>query len=104
MALNKQQADALVAEVFDPTKIQLKCTKHLYFGPVHERPEVTPTLGCSECWKIFYIHELAQCPPDKRREKLEEIEEVMHHVVEMVENGTWDFMPYDHAQIEIGQE
>lgn len=102
--LSEQDKAGMLSEVFDSKKITLRCGKHNYFGPVKDRPEFTPTLGCKECWQVFYVHELTECPPDKRREKLEEIEEVMHKVVEMVEKGTWDFVPYEHAQVQIGKE
>jgi len=104
MALTQKQVFDTLDELFDQNKVQLKCGKHLYWGPVKDKPEVTPMLGCSDCWRVFYVYELATTPPDERRQKLEEIEEVMHHMVEMVEAGTWDFKPYAHAQIEIGTE
>jgi hypothetical protein len=104
MALTDAQKRDTLKELFDATRITVKCGKHLYFGPVKERPEVTPMLGCADCWRVFYISEMATTPPDERRQKLEELEEVMHNMVAMVERGTWDFEPYEHAQIEFGVE
>lgn len=94
----------ILEEVFDPRRVTLVCQKHQYFGPVKGRPELMPTLGCVDCWKIFYISELTSTPPDKREEKLAEIEEVMRDVVQLVEQGKFDFEPYAHAQVKIGKE
>lgn len=104
MAYTRTEQEKLVAEAFDGQRVQFWCAKHNYFGPVKGKPEVVPGLSCPNCWKIFYIYEMMSTPPDKRREKLEEIEEVLHHVVESVEAGQWDFKPYEHAKIEIGKE
>ena len=102
--LNDRQKYDMVMEAFDPQRVTVTCGKHMYFGPVKGRPEIKPNLGCADCWRVFYIHELADCPPDKRREKLEEIEEVMHQVVELVEKGKWDVNLLPHAHVEIGKE
>lgn len=104
MALTEQQKIDYVREVFDDKRVQLKCGKHLYFGPVKGRPEVIPMLGCVDCWKVFYVYEMASTPANERGQKLAELEEVLHNVVQMVEEGKFDFEPYPHAQIEIGQE
>jgi hypothetical protein len=104
MALTEQQKTDMLSEIFDSAKINIKCGKHLYFGPVKGRPEITPALGCRDCWKVFYICEMASTPPGDRRQKLDEIEEVLNKMVEMIVAGTWDFVPYEHAKIEIGEE
>ena len=104
MSLSDRQKKEMVEEALDPQRVRFYCPKHFYSGPVKENAQIKPGLGCPDCWKIFYFHEMAMTPPDKRREKLEEIEEVLHKMVEMVEAGTWDFVPYEHAKIEIGQE
>jgi hypothetical protein len=106
MLTDKQKKETL-DELFDDQKVnrvRFFCSKHGYSGPVKERPEITPGLACANCWKVFYFHEIATTPPDERGQKLEEIEEVMRNMVSMVEKGTWDFEPYDHAQVEIGEE
>jgi hypothetical protein len=104
VGLTERQQKELVQEAFDPERVKFYCAKHIYFGPVKNRPEVVPGLGCPDCWKIFFIHEMATTPPDKRQEKLDEIEEVLNHMVEMVEKGTWDLKLYPHAKVEIGKE
>jgi hypothetical protein len=104
VALTDNQKIDYLKEIFDTQKVNLKCGRHLYFGPNPEKPELKPVLGCVDCWKVFYIYELANTPADKRREKLEELEDVLHNVVEMVEKGTWDLEVYPHAKIEIGSE
>lgn len=104
MALSDQDKVDTLKELFDPSKVNLKCGQHLYFGPVKDKPEVTPMLGCVDCWKVWYIHEIATTPPSERAQKLEELESVLHDMTQMIERGEWDFVPFDHAQIEIGEE
>lgn len=107
MALSDSQKKEMMDEIFDDQKInrvQFFCAQHAYRGPVKERPEIVPGFGCANCWKIWYLHEIATTPPDERRQKLEEIEEVMHSMIKMVESGKWDFEPYEHAEVEIGEE
>lgn len=104
MAITQAQKQEYLAEIFDPNKVNLKCGKHLYFGPVKNKPEIQPMLGCADCWKVFYIHELATTPADERRQKLEELEEVLHNAVQLVESGQWDINLYPHAKVEIGKE
>ena len=104
MALTEQQKLDYLNEIFDSNKVNLKCGRHLYFGPVKDKPEITPMLGCVDCWKVFYIMEMASTPANERHQKLDEIEEVLHNAVQLVETGKWDIDLYDHAQIEIGKE
>jgi hypothetical protein len=104
MALTDKQKEEMLAEVFDTQKINVKCGRHLYFGPVKGKPEIVPEMGCSDCWKVFFICEMASTPPDERRQKLDEIEEVLNHMVEMIIAGTWDLKLYPHAKVEFETE
>ena len=101
MAFTETQKGEILSELFDSEKINVKCGKHFYFGPVKNNPKIVPAMGCPDCWKVFFICEMASTPPDERRQKLDEIEETLHKVVELVERGIWDFVPYEH---EFGQE
>jgi hypothetical protein len=107
MAISEQDKEEMLAEIFDDQKInrvRFFCAKHAYQGPVKGQPEITPGLGCADCWKIFYLVELATTPPSERKEKLEELEEVLHKAVALFEANKWDIEMYPHAQIEIGNE
>lgn len=37
--------------------------------------------------------DLALTPPSKRQERLDELEEVIHHAIEFEETGRFDFVP-----------
>jgi hypothetical protein len=102
MSAGRTDADkrALLAEVMDPTKVQLYCAQHFYFGP-STKAEVKPAKGCQRCWFVFYFHDIASTPPDKRAARMAELDEVLHKVVEEVEKGKWDFEPYRHAEISM---
>lgn len=103
MALSEQGKNELLSEVFNEKRVTLYCPKHMYFGPVKGK-ETKPGADCPDCWKIFYIHEMATTPRSERDAKLNEIEEIMHQMVEMIDKGSWDFKPYDHPVVEFGVE
>ena len=102
--LSDQDKIDTLEELFDSQKVNIRCGTHNYFGPIKGRPEIIPVERCADCWKVWFISELATTPPSERRQKLDEIEEVLHNMIQMVENGTWDLKLYPHAQIEIGKE
>lgn len=72
-------------------KIVLICGKHNYVaarkranGVVAVPPE---THGCPECWNCYYTTDLALTPPGKRQERLDELEQVVRHLVEYEQKG-----------------
>lgn len=104
MALTDPDKRQLLAEAFDDKRVTFWCARHNYMGPIKGKPEIKPFLGCANCWKIFFISEMATTPPSEREKKLSEIEEVLRNVVQLVEQGKWDFVPYQHAQVNIGED
>jgi hypothetical protein len=95
---------AQLDDVLDPEKVQVYCKDHMYFGPSPNNKKLKPHLGCQKCWFVYYLHDLATTPPDKRYERLQELSQVVHHVVEAVETGTFDFTPFERPTFEITQE
>jgi len=89
----------ILNEVQDPHKIALLCAKHLYAG---KGPPTCP--DCPDCWTVFYIHLLAETPPFLREQRLAELEEIVHHAIELEDKGRWDFKPFAHPQIEVRKE
>jgi hypothetical protein len=89
MQKTKKQIEDYLAELNDTRTTVLVCKRHNYVagGPKF------PVEGCSDCWYAFFFHHLAKMPPDMRREKLEELKAVIHHTVESVERGEFDFEP-----------
>lgn len=87
-------------ELLDPTKVNVYCGLHNYFGPSATN-EVKPKQGCSRCWFVLYFHDLATTSPERRASRLAELDEVLHKIVELVEKGKWDYEPYRHAKIEM---
>ena len=101
MALTDQQKKEMLSEIFDSQKVQVKCGKHLYFAG---SKDAKPALGCSDCWRVYFINELATTPPNERAQKLDELDEVIRKMVQMVEAGQWDLNLYKHPKIEFGTE
>lgn len=87
-------------EVLDPRKVSVVCGQHNY-APGGTKP---PTSGCKGCWFAYFIHEMAICPPDKREEKMESLEILVHHMSEAAEQGVTDFGLYPRPQIKITPE
>lgn len=100
MPLNENEKQEFLAEALDSQKVTLYCKDHMYFGPSKEKP-MAPHLGCPQCWMVFYFHDMAQTAPHLREQRMEELTEVLHKVVEEVQRGTWDYKPYDKAKFEF---
>ena len=73
----------------------------MYFGPSTNGTEVKPAQNCPKCWFVLYFHDIAHTAPDKRGSRLDELTEVLNHVVEEVEQGTFDFTPFRRAEIKM---
>jgi len=104
MALTEQEKTQAIKDALDPNKIYIYCGQHNYYGPNRKNPSLAPTKNCPKCWEVYFWHDMATTPPEMRDQRLSELEEVIHKVVEMVEAGTWDFVPYRHPKIEISSE
>ena len=52
-----------------------------------------PSKGCKYCHECYYVTDLCLTPPGKRQERLDELDEVIHHLVEMVQKNKFDFVP-----------
>jgi len=104
MAFSEKEKQDILAQALDPNKVYLYCAGHSYFGPSKSGKPIRPTNGCAKCWEVYYWHDLASAPPHMREQRLSELEEVLSNMVQMINAGTWDFVPYEHAQIEITQE
>lgn len=103
MSFTEQEQQDIIREAMSE-RVNLMCGKHFYAGPSKNNPEIKPHPGCSQCWQVYFIKDIASVPPSMRAQRLDELEEVLHHMNEMVEKGTWDFEPYEHAKIEITEE
>jgi hypothetical protein len=91
-------------------KVMLVCGKHNYTATrkrVNGTVCVPPnTRGCKECWKVYYFSDLALTPPNKRQERLDELEEVIHHAVEYETKGQFgkDFDLFEPGDSRFGVE
>jgi hypothetical protein len=82
--------------------VLLTCGKHRYVaarktkngGLVALPPNPDgPSRGCKFCWECYYVTDLCLTLPGRRQERLEELDEVIHHLVEFVAKGKFDFVP-----------
>lgn len=99
----KEQADYL-EQALDPRKLSMYCGLHKYYGPSKTNKEIKPHKNCARCWFVFYVHDMVSTPPHHRAERLEALEEVLHHAAELDDKGQFDFKPYLHPKVEIGSE
>lgn len=101
MPYSQDEQKRILNDLLDQEKVSVYCGDHFYFGPVKDKPEIGPHSGCPKCWFVFYFHDIATTPPHLRQARLDELEETVHHVVEAVKTGNWDFKPLPHAEISI---
>lgn len=81
--LSKTETERVVEEIFDVDKLNATCSKHQYIGN-----KIPPqTHGCSRCWLAYYIWDMATTPPSLRKERLDELESIIHHAVEYEKKG-----------------
>jgi len=78
-------------------RLVLVCGKHNYTA-ARKRKNATVAIpptpnGCKLCWEVYYLTDLALTPPAKRQERLDELEEVIHHAIEFEQKGQFDFVP-----------
>jgi hypothetical protein len=99
MPITPADITAILAEK-DSERVSLVCPKHQYTGS-----KMPPSShGCSDCWKVYYIFDLATTPPSLRKERLDELEHVVRKVADMQQKGTWDFVPQERPTIEFTQD
>jgi hypothetical protein len=72
-------------------KVTLTCGKHNYVA-ARKRANATVAIppnthGCKDCWMVYYVTDLALTPPGKRQERVDELEEVIHHAIEFEQKG-----------------
>src|SRR6266704_3253177 len=82
--------------------VMLTCGKHLYVAArkmrhghvvaIPPNPD-GPSRGCPLCWEAYYVTDLCLTLPAKRQERLDELDSVIHHLVEFVKQGKFDFVP-----------
>lgn len=92
--MSPEQCKALLNEVFDADRVMLLCGTHQYLPGGKKRP----TMGCKDCMQVFYINLLAKVPPHLRQERIEQLEAMVHHIVEELKMG---ILPpvFDRAEI-----
>jgi hypothetical protein len=84
----------------DSERVQLVCPKHNYVGS-----KMPPkSSGCKECWQVYYIFDLASTPPSLRKERLDELEHVIHNVVDMVKKNKFDFVPEARPEVVLTRD
>lgn len=75
----------------------IKCEEHnFYFKGM---PPMTT--GCKECWKTYFfgLHCLS-----KDKAEMELFEEGLHHALEEIDKGNFDFKPFKTPKITIEKE
>ena len=113
--MNKADKARFIDEVLDPRRVIVYCGRHQYYGPMDEVKawRVNPTAktirtepmeGCSRCWEVYFLHEIANAPPSKRNELLTQLEEAVHHAAELEDKRLFDFVVQRHANIEYEKE
>lgn len=78
------------------TKLKNLCAVHGYYG----QPIPGPREGCKNCAEVYLKLILALTPGDYK-ENFDKLEALIHGIVELEQEGKFDYKPYAHPQIEI---
>ena len=98
MSISKYEQERIIEET-QSQDVVLQCSKHTYAGA---GPIVEPS--CKECCQVFIFTLLAQLPPSKRAERLDQLEATLHHMAEDINRGTWDIKLFARPRIEMSEE
>lgn len=71
----------------DEERVVLHCGTHNYAGPGSKQP---PSEGCAKCAHVMLYTIVARQKGDKL-EALSELEDIIHGLVELAEEGTLDY-------------
>jgi hypothetical protein len=96
--LTDGQKKQLLNDVLDPERIVLICDKHFYYG------NGAPTQGCSGCWSVYFTHVIANTPPHKRDERLDQLEALVNHLAEAADKGEFDISLYKYPKVTVEHE
>ena len=78
-------------------KVLVCCEEHgFYPGSKLSRGQM---IGCKYCILAKLYYEFSQVPPDKREERSVQLEELVNHMFEAVEGGTFDIQLFDRPKI-----
>lgn len=88
----------LVAEQ-NSGQVLVFCKDHSYYpGKVTSLPQ---GLGCKHCIMAKLWYEFASVPPSKREERMEQLVQMTHHMVEDFERGAFDVNVFSRPQVSI---
>lgn len=71
------------------------CHVHGYYG----QPIPGPTEKCKQCGEV-YLRQILATKSGDYQANLDELEAIIHAMVELDEEGLFDYKPYKHPQIE----
>jgi hypothetical protein len=101
---SESEVAKLLSELENSEKVLLVCSAfpdgrpHPQYIGSTKPPEPR---GCKNCWMAHYMYMWATSPPHLREAGLEAAERAIANTVQAYEQGSWDFVPNDHAVIEI---
>lgn len=78
-------------------KVLLCCDDHGYYPG--SRMSLPQKMGCPSCEKALLWYELCQVKPEKRGEVLDQLEQLVHHMVEDFERGKFDIQTFARPKI-----
>jgi hypothetical protein len=78
------------------TKLKNLCVIHGYYG----QPIPGPTERCKNCAEVYLKLILALTPGDYQ-ENLDKLEALIHGIVELEQEGKFDYVPYAHPEVTI---
>lgn len=75
----------------------IRCEEHNWYF----KGQPPMTVGCKECWKTYYFS--LRCLASDN-EQIDMLDEALHHAVESIAQGKFDFKILDTPEVDIKKE
>lgn len=99
---SRKEQEQLIADVMDPERVVLMCSKHGFVADGHAGS--VPTPGCKDCHQAHWTHIIGKVPPHKRREVVENMIEVAMDLIQAVKEGKAVPQFYRHPRVTIEKD
>lgn len=90
----------VLTEALNSEKFKLVCSVHRWaYGS--KQP---PCFSCKQCMMVNFVGLLCNTPPSQREERVDQLEAMVHHMVEAAKRGDLSWQKYFHPQVEIEKD
>jgi hypothetical protein len=95
VAYTDKEREQLAQLASDPRQVHVMCERHFYMGEFKKQP----TKGCPDCWRAYFFKQLAETPPDRHKQFLDELEAVVKTLCYAEDRGISPVDIYKHPEV-----